>query len=83
MLDIIPDAGTSIRIDGATAFQQLERESNTNGSVVNKLGIKIIVGRLLNVNKNPIAENVVQEVQKEIRLKNAPGPITSTELTIV
>ena len=84
VLDIIPDTGTSIRVDGATGFQQLERESTTNNSTLKKLGIKIVLGRLLNKNKNPVAENAVQEIHKEIlRLKNSEGPITDTELMII
>ena len=84
VLDIIPDTGTKIRVDGATSFQSLERESVTNNSVLKKMGIRIIVGRLLNKNKNPIAESAVKEIQKEIlRLKNNSGPITPMELSLV
>ena len=62
-LDILPDSGTVIRVDGATGFQSLAREAQTNGSLLNKLKINIEVGRLLNKNKNPVAENTVKEVQ--------------------
>ena len=34
VLDMLPDMGTTIRVDGATAFQALERESKTNGSLL-------------------------------------------------
>ena len=84
VIDLIPDSGTEIRVDGATAFQALERESITNNSLLKKMGIKITVGRLLNKNKNPTAENAVKEIQKEIlRLKNTSGQITPTELSLV
>ena len=84
VLDLIPDSGATIRVDGATSFQQLARESITNASTLKKLGITIVVGRLLNKNKNPVAENTVQEIHKEIlRLKNSPGAITPTDLAIV
>ena len=71
-------------MDGATAFQALENESRTPDSILHKLNIKLTVGRLINKNKNPVAENAVQEVLKEIlRVKSQPGPITVTELAIV
>ena len=48
------------------------------------MNIKITVGRLLNQNKNPVAENTVKEVQKEIlRVKNSTGPIMQTDLNVV
>ena len=38
----------------------------------------------MNKNKNPVAENAVQEVEKEIlRLKTNSGSITPTDLSIV
>ena len=84
VIDLIPDDGAEIRVDGATGFQSLKKESETQGTLLHKLKIKIVIGRLINKNKNPIAENTVQEVQKEIlRHTNKTGPITQTELTIV
>ena len=83
-LDLIPDTGAKIRADGATAFQALERESQQNNSILSNLKLKVIVGRLLNKNKNPIAENAVQEIQKEIlRLKPLTSQITPIDLSIV
>ena len=55
VLDIIPDSGASIRVDGATVFQTLVRKSKVNGSLLNKLKISIEVGRLTNKNKIPVA----------------------------
>ena len=84
ILDLIPDSGTTVKVDGATAFQQLERESKTNNSTLKKLGISITIGRLMNKNKNPIAENTAQELHKEIlRHMNSPGPVSSTDLSVV
>ena len=83
-LDLIPDSGAEIRVDGATAFQSLEKESQEDSSVFSKYNIKIVIGRPLNKNKNPVAENAVQEVQKEIlRLKPSSGPITLLDLILV
>ena len=53
VLDLMPDSGTTIHVDGATSFQQLERESLTNESILKKLGIIIVVGRLLNKTRTP------------------------------
>ena len=80
----MPDSGTTVRVDGATAFQALSKESDTPGTILNKLKIKIEVGRILNKNKNPIAENSIKEIQKEIlRLTGKSGPITPIDLSLV
>ena len=63
IIDIIPDSGTVIRTDGATSFQSLCTEAEKNGSILNKFKIKIEIGRLLNKNKNPTAENAIHEIQ--------------------
>ena len=74
--DLIPETGAEVRVDGATGFQVLEKEAQVSNSILSKLKIKIIIGRILNKNKNPIAENAIQEIQKEIlRLTNKTGPI--------
>ena len=84
VLDILPDSGAEIRVDGATAFQSLQVESLTDDSLLKSLGIKFVVGRLMNRNKNPVAENTVKEIQKEIlRLKSSTGPVSETELALV
>ena len=84
ILDLIPDSGTTVRVDGATAFQAIQKEANVAGTILNKYKIKIEIGRLLNKNKNPTAENAIQEVQKEIlRLTKRTGPISPTELLLV
>ena len=84
LLDILPDTGTEVRLDAAVAFQSLEIESLTSDTLLNKLGIRLVIGRTLNKNKNPIAENAVKELQKEIlRHKQSPGQISPTDLNII
>ena len=63
ILPVVPHAGAEVKTDGATAFQSLE---NNNNSVLSQHNIKIKVGRLLNVNKNPVADNCVKEFEKEV-----------------
>ena len=82
--EFVPDSGATVRVDGATAFQSLERESITNGTLLNKLKIRIEVGRLLNKNKNASVEIANKEIEKEIlRLKEKRGKISNTDLTLV
>ena len=84
IIDLIPETGAEIRLDGATSFQSLEREAQTENTTLHKLKIKLTIGRLLNPNKNPTAEIANQELQKEIlRLTNKAGPITPMELMLV
>ena len=82
--DMIPEGGTELRVDGATGFQALQSESETPGSTFKKLNIKVTIGRLLNKNKNPTAENSNKELLKEIlRYSKSPGPVTSQDLAII
>ena len=83
-LDIIPDSGADIRVDAATAFQSLEKESRCKNSILAKYNIRISVGRILNKNKNPVAGNAIKEVQKEIlRIKPLSGPISQIDLALL
>ena len=83
VVDIIPESGAEIRADCATSFQSLANKCSNPKSMLHKLGIKIILGRTLNPNKNPTAEICNQELQKEIlKLTNKPGPISSLELSM-
>ena len=82
IIDLLPDSGTIIRVDGAPAFQTLKSQAEKAGTILHEFGIKIEIGRLINKNKNPSAENAIQEVLKEmLRLKKEPGPITSMDLS--
>ena len=84
LLDLLPDTGTEVRLDAATAFHSLEIESLTSDTLLSKLGVRLVIGRTLNKNKNPIAENAVKEIQKEIlRYKQSPGQISSVDLAII
>ena len=47
--DMIPDSGTTIRVDGAMALQSLAKESTTDGTTLKRLNITVEVGRLLNL----------------------------------
>ena len=79
----MPESGTQIRTDCAPAFQTLSTECQNQQSILHKLGIKIILGRTLNKNKNPTAEICNQELQKEIlKITNKSGPITSLQLSL-
>ena len=80
VLEFIPDGGTTIQVDPAPGFATLSAESREEGSVLYRLGIRVEVGRIHNVNKNPIAENAIKEFEKErLRLSPNGGPITDLE----
>ena len=66
ILPLVPVTGAVVRVDGATAWQSLEVESKAGKGIWGRYNIKVEVGNLLNVNKNPEAENCVKETQKEI-----------------
>ena len=70
--------GVSIRVDGASAMQSLR-----NDPILQANGIVIEVGELKNINKNPIAEKAIGELEREIR-KAQPegGPISSHLLAL-
>ena len=80
VIEYIPENGAKIQVDCAPAFQKLASECSMNGSILKKLGIIVDLGRTLNVNKNPIAENCVKEFLKErLRLSPHGGPISELE----
>ena len=84
VLEIMPENGTTIQVDNATGFQTLKNESESLGSVLNKLKIKIDLGRTLNRNKNPIAENAIKEFHKEcLRHNPLGGRLTNIDLSVV
>ena len=78
VIELMPDEGTTVRLDPAPGNQTLALETDEtdmddtsvstlqNDSVLSKYGIKIELGRVHNVNKNPIAENAVKEYNKEV-----------------
>ena len=55
-----------------------------DGSILKKLGILIDLGRIHNLNKNPVAENAIKEFHKErLRLNPAGGRISEIERSII
>ena len=84
VLELIPDQGTTIRVDGAKAFQSLDINSKKEDSYLAKYNIKLDIGRTLNRNKNPQAENANKEVEKEIlRIWPEGRALTNIELAMV
>jgi len=84
IIETIPDTGTVVQVDNAPAFQSLKTESESDGSVLRKLNIKIDLGRTFNKNKNPVAENAIKEFHKErLRLNPSGGPISEIELALI
>ena len=77
-------AGATIRCDGAAAFSSLATEARTAGSTFHDYNIRLEVGRPHNINKNPVAENAIKEVEKEI-LKHRPTKqkLTQEDLVVV
>ena len=66
------------------SFQSLQSEAQNPSSLFHKLGIKLTIGRLLNKNKNPTAENANKEILKEkLSHTNRVGPITSVDLAMI
>ena len=70
--------GARIRVDGATAMQSL-----VNDETLSRNGLHLEVGRLKNVNKNPVAEKAIQELERELkRICPEGGPINGTILAL-
>lgn len=56
-----------IRVDPATGFVSLK-----NTTALQHLGVSIEVGRVKNINKNPVAEKAVLKLEEEL-LRQEPG----------
>ncbi len=67
-----------VRVDPAPGFIAL-RDNPT----LKRLGISLEIGRIKNINKNPVAEKAIAEIEDEI-FRQAPngGPISSLTLAI-
>ena len=66
------------------SFQSLQGEANQPGSIWSEKNITWEVGATYNVNKNPISENKICELEKEIlRFKALGGPLTPLDLVLV
>ena len=84
ILEFIPSSGALVQVDCALGWQSLKTESESEGSLLKKLGIDIDLGRTLNKNKNPIAENGIKEFHKErLRIDSSGGPVTDIDLAII
>ena len=84
VLELMPDSGATVQVDCAPGLQTLAAESKLNGTVLKKLGIFVDLGRTLNKNKNPVAENAIKEFHKErLKLSPAGGRITEIERSII
>ena len=84
VIDLMPETGATVQVDCAPGLQTLAAESKMDGSILKKLGILIDLGRIHNVNKNPVAENAIKEFHKErLRLNPAGGRISEIERSII
>ena len=61
VLPWVHPSGATVRCDGATGFVSLAKEMETPTSPFQQYKVKLDVGRVNNVNKNPVAENAVRE----------------------
>ena len=84
VIDLIPETGTMVQVDCAPGLQTLAAEAKLDGSILKKLGITIDLGRVHNVNKNPVAENAIKEFHKErLKLNPAGGRISEIERSVI
>ena len=84
VIEFMPENGAIIQVDCAPGLQTLAKESKMDGSILKRLGITIDMGRTLNINKNPIAENCVKEFHKErLRLDIPNGKISEISRSII
>ena len=68
----------TVRVDPAPGFQSLHKSQP-----LKKYGISIELGRFKNLNKNPVAEKAVQELEDELlRIDPTGGPITEAQLSV-
>jgi hypothetical protein len=67
-----------VRVDPAPGFIALQ-----NDPTIHRLGMSLEIGRVKNVNKNPVAEKAVAEVEEELR-RHAPdgSSVTPVELSL-
>ncbi len=68
----------TVRVDPAPGFVSLKEDS-----ALQQLGISVEIGRIKNVNKNPVAEKAISELEEElIRQTPGGGPVTQLGLAI-
>jgi len=86
VLHIMPPSGTTVRVDAAPGLQSINKayDDIQTDDVLKKHSIKLEIGRTINPNKNPIAENDIKEFRKErLRLNPRGGPISENERIII
>lgn len=86
VLDIIPSTGTTIRVDAAPGLQSISSalDNLCNDDLLRKHSITLEIGRTINPNKNPVAENAVKEFRKEkLRLNPRGGPISESDRILI
>ena len=68
-----------IRVDPAPGFASLQSDE-----ALKRLNIVLEIGRVKNINKNPVAEKAIQELENELlRYEPGGGPVTCMGLAIV
>ena len=74
----LSDRGVSIRVDPAPGFVSL-----TKDKLLSSRGIQLEIGRIKNVNKNPIAERAIKELGIELlHISPEGGPVSAVTLAI-
>ena len=74
IIETMPASGAVIQVDNAPVLQALKSESETDGSILKKLNIRIELGRVFNKNKNPVAEKRYKRVSYgEVKTQSKRG----------
>lgn len=72
------DGGITIRVDSAPGFVALQKDP-----ILLSHGIRLDIGQVKNVNKNPVAERAIEELGLEIlQLSPEGGPISAVTLAL-
>ena len=84
IIDMVPQSGSTVQVDFATAWATLARESQQEGSELKRCRIQIDMGRHHNKNKNPISDGACKEFHKEVlRLKPEGTALTEIERALI
>ena len=67
-----------IRVDPAPGFQALVEDR-----ILHEHNIAVEIGRHKNLNKNPVAERAVQEVENEIARSHSHKPVSAVDLALI
>lgn len=81
LINFIPEQGSVVQVDPGPSLVSLASDENSRLSQFN---ISLDIGRVLNKQKNPIAENAIKEFRKEwLRLKPEGSMLSEVERAIV